>query len=489
MVAPGKPRSSLLRMRVAATLIACAAAVSWTLMQVHESGHTLHSSSSSSSSSNSNSSSSSSKSSGSSSSLARIGWYGHDFSARPVSGLTLQEARHICSDNSGNLVWAYGAWHLVDPDLAEMLHLRPPYTDPIDVLLLPTANILVNESSYAVGGKGYTTQVLAMVRAVKVPILTIGLGSQIRFDDVPSAASAAEEEQAGEQAGQQGEATNGTLAVRQQEAHQGGSDYSAASAVQLHPQQVALLQRVEATGGLTVTRGRFTAAIMEANGLAPPLPLGCPSLFINHNPQLGAVLQQKWRAVLRKRDPNLRLGVTLPKVHMDRPFPSDLVRLLAERVLKVFPRSVVVLQTLGDLNLLKTMHDKHGLYLQPDRVRHYYDVEAWTAGLKACCDLVWGFRIHGTMAAIAAEVPGIVVSKDYRIKELAEAMTLPTMDILQAKLDPDTFDLFDFLDATDGMDGRRFDRRRREVAQVYVKEFERLHVPLHPGIAALADSP
>jgi hypothetical protein len=96
-------------------------------------------------------------------------------------------------------------------------------------------------------------------------------------------------------------------------------------------------------------------------------------------------------------------------------------------------------------------------------------------------------HLHG--AAIAAEVPGIVVSKDYRIKELAEAMTLPTMDVLQAKLDPDTFDLFDFLEAADGMDGRRFDRRRQEVARVYAEEFERLHVPLHPGIAALAAPP
>ncbi|EFN52219.1 hypothetical protein CHLNCDRAFT_139069 [Chlorella variabilis] len=397
----------------------------------------------------------------------KVGWIGHVFDAKPSTiGLTLSEAKPIATDNSGNLVWAYGARCLLDPNTTEPVALVPPYTEHIDAFLLPQANLLMNISNYDMV-RGYTSFVLKVSRAVKAPIAVIGIGSQVRFDDAPLLEE--------------------------------GADMSAAaaSAVQLHPQQVAFLKQVEASGGIITTRGKFTAAIIEGNGLPPPLPLGCPSVFINHNPRLGAVLQRKWDAVLRRRDPNLRLAVTLPAIPGDQPYPLGLVSLLARRVLEAYPNSVVVLQTSRDEDTLDAMHSHFGLYLRPSRIRYFYDVESWIAGLKSCCDLVWGFRIHGTMAGVAAEVPGIVIARDFRIRELAEAMALPTVDMFDpatmetsaGRLDPDTFDLFDFLAAVKGFDGQRFDARRRKAAKVYSAEFQRMKLPLHPGVEAIAELP
>jgi hypothetical protein len=85
-------------------------------------------------------------------------------------------------------------------------------------------------------------------------------------------------------------------------------------------------------------------------------------------------------------------------------------------------------------------------------------------------------------------VPGIVVSKDYRIKELAEGMALPTVDMLDflAAVDLDKFDLFDFMASVKAYNARGFDAHRAEVAAEYVRQFEKLGVPLNPEMAAMA---
>lgn len=133
------------------------------------------------------------------------------------------------------------------------------------------------------------------------------------------------------------------------------------------------------------------------------------------------------------------------------------------------------------------MHDRYGLYLRHDRVRHYYDVQSWLDGLAACCDMVWGFRIHGAMAGVAAGLPSVVLARDFRVAELAAAMALPTGDAGELPLDPAAWDFFDHLESLGGLDGPRFDARRQEVAAAYAREFRRLGVPLHPAIRVLAD--
>jgi hypothetical protein len=85
-------------------------------------------------------------------------------------------------------------------------------------------------------------------------------------------------------------------------------------------------------------------------------------------------------------------------------------------------------------------------------------------------------------------VPGIVVSKDYRIKELAEGMALPTVDLLDflAAVDLDKFDLFDFMVGVKAYNATGFDAHRAEVAAEYARQFGRLGVPLNPEVAAMA---
>ncbi|KAI3433676.1 hypothetical protein D9Q98_003485 [Chlorella vulgaris] len=394
----------------------------------------------------------------------RIGWVGHSLTDRPPSGLRLKDAVRVATSNFGNLVWAYAAWQLLDHAAVEVVEVvRPGVKVEVDALLMPTANLLFDATPYIKSPMQRHTQMLyGLAHSVAAPTLLVGIGSQVEFDQVLGV----------------GVAGNKTKAV--------SADFAAAADVVLHQQQVQLLRQVQKSGGIITTRGKFTEAIITANGLNPPLPIGCPSFMLNHNPRLGEVLQKKWDAVLAARSTKLRLAITMPATPRTKGLPLH-ADLLAKRIFKLFPNSVAVLQTEEDAYTLQRLNAKHGVCLGAERVLFYYDAQSWIDGLKDF-DFVFGFRIHGTMAALAAEVPGIVVSKDYRIKELAEAMALPSVDLLAAKLDDDSFDLFEFMDTLTSYEAAGFDQRRREAAAVYVREFERLKVPLNPGVAAIAGS-
>jgi hypothetical protein len=305
----------------------------------------------------------------------KIGWVGHVFGERPPSGLSVTEAVSVATNNFGNLVWAYSAWKLVDPNATELVPLiAPPFSTPVDAVLLPTANMLVNSSKYK-DVEDYTRILVNIVNGISpqtAPIMLIAIGSQVEFEETPGVPSSIEAAAA-----------------------------TGAGHIVLDPEQISFLQRIKASGGMMTTRGRFTEQIIAANGLPPPLPLSCPSLFLNHVPRLGATLQQKWDAVLQQRDPNLRLAITLPNIPADdkgREKYAEVVRFLAEHILKPYRKTAtVILQTMWDVDTLEIINVKYGVHLRPDRIRHFYDVDAWVEGMKSCCDFVFGFRIHGTV--------------------------------------------------------------------------------------------
>ncbi|KAI3432823.1 hypothetical protein D9Q98_010407 [Chlorella vulgaris] len=75
----------------------------------------------------------------------KFGWVGHVFaSERHQSCHSGGERFH---NNFGNLVWAYSAWKLVDPNATELvLLIAPPFSTPVNAVLLLTANMQVNSS-------------------------------------------------------------------------------------------------------------------------------------------------------------------------------------------------------------------------------------------------------------------------------------------------------------------------------------------------------
>jgi hypothetical protein len=239
-------------------------------------------------------------------------------------------------------------------------------------------------------------------------------------------------------------------------------------------------------------RGAFTAEVVAAApGAATPLPLGCPTLLINHAPTLGAQLAAKLRAFAAARDANATIVVTLPAPGWPAHLRARVLALIAHKMLAPFPNAVVLLQSRGDLATLEEMRTQHGFRLAPERQHFFYDVDAWLAFMGAA-DAAVGFRLHGSMSAVAAGTPTVVISTDWRVRELAEAHRLPTTTILDAAFASDAatekFDLHDFVHRMEQtFSGSAFDANRAAAAAGFVRLFAAAGLGVHPGVAALAE--
>ncbi|GBF93892.1 phosphate phosphoenolpyruvate translocator [Raphidocelis subcapitata] len=371
-------------------------------------------------------------------STVRVGMV-HGIKGRPRSGLSWGEAIKWATDNVGNMMWRYGAQTLVDPN-ATCLTLVDQSTivyTQHDVLLLPEANLLINESQYHMVA-GHTNMLRDVLRKTPAPVLLLGIGSQVEMQ--------LDAERAG----------NGSR-----------EHLVPASNVLLHSDQVDFLHSVEGRGGVFSVRGQYTADVCAANGVHGAMPLGCPSLFINGNPALGSVLGTKMERLLAARSQGLRVAVTLPHLHTNMA-----LAFLASKVFSRFNNVAVIIQTPRDLMVLKRLQREHGVVIRYEDIRYFYDVQDWITAVSHGFDLVIGFRIHGTMAALAAAVPAVVIVQDHRILELAETMAVPHVAVVDPVVSAPQHNLFDLVAAA-GFSGARFDAVRTKLARGYRELFAR----------------
>lgn len=395
----------------------------------------------------------------------RVGWL-YSTSRKAPYGLSPFEGGAYATDNSGNVVWEVASLRVLDPNTTVPVHV--PGKEKVDALFIATANLLVNASVYRLGMHSVQQMYIDHTRRLSVPTLVAGLGSQVDFPGGLVLGN-----------------VNSTLT-------RGSESDSIPSDFMLDQKHLEWLKLVHASGGAAMVRGRFTEAVILRAAGPPPVAVGCPSLFLNHNTKLADVLRRKWDAVLQQRNTSLRLAVGLPHVphipHVGADYPESrvLLKFLADHIFKVFPNSFVVVQTKHDVDQTIRMLQQYGVFLGFDRVRYFYDIDSWVGYLKKHADMLFGFRIHGTMMGLAAEVPSVVISTDHRIRELAEIMAIPTTSLQDSKFNnAQKFDLFNFLAAL-GFDSGAFHERRKHIAKEYVRVFDRMKIGLHPGIVAIS---
>lgn len=116
----------------------------------------------------------------------------------------------------------------------------------------------------------------------------------------------------------------------------------------------------------------------------------------------------------------------------------------------------------------------HVLYRE-NRVRFFVDPDTWIDFLKTR-DFAFGTRIHGTIAALAAGTPGMLLSHDARTLELAEYHRIP-YKLVESAVSVDAADLAEQADFTD------FNEFRAEASRRFAAFFERNDVPhiMQPG--------
>jgi hypothetical protein len=210
-----------------------------------------------------------------------------------------------------------------------------------------------------------------------------------------------------------------------------------------HPSIIKLLQLVKERCKVAGLRGEFTQRLLAKFDVKNTEIIGCPTNFINKDPDFVSKLESKWKK------PVFSFIAT-----GDEPWPKDLLKRDAER------------------QMIDWVNKGHGLFLQqsvepfikyarqnnpyqdadvpphhesslrktlaPDmtdeqfrgfiatKLRLYYSIDQWMED-SARVDFSIGLRLHGNMAAWQASTPAIWVYHDSRTRELAETMALPHM--------------------------------------------------------------
>ncbi len=240
-------------------------------------------------------------------------------------------------------------------------------------------------------------------------------------------------------------------------------------------------------------RGQFTLEQLDERGIgSSAVVTGCPSNFIQFNPNFLSDIAQKQR-VLPSR---IAVAAGIPFLPALAKLESDMADLIQQE-----PGGYIVQHNLkmlwlarGELDRLPPEQQelfrgyiRPGLSMEEFRhwcVRHavaYFDAERWMTELKSY-DFVVGTRFHGAMLAIQAGTPAGCISHDSRTAELCETMAIPTrpastIDSINREA---LRDMFPF-------DQNGYLARRKELCRSYLGIMEGAGIELRDYLSVMAD--
>ncbi|MFT7057527.1 MAG: hypothetical protein ACJASV_000025 [Pseudorhodobacter sp.] len=370
----------------------------------------------------------------------------------------------VLGANAGNLMFQYAATQLIDADLTHISPAETPYSDTsalsrAQALVFPAANHLRLGADWT-GLNNYLGN-------CKRPLVIFGLGAQAPGPEGESATIAG---------------------------------------LKTDPHVRRLVDILREKAVLVTVRGQFSRRACEELGLTGTLALGCPSVFLNPDPEMGQKLAVKLAGLQQDQAqgqfaPRFALTAAAPfEIRGDAP-KQDL-----ERRLFAWARAAdgFYVQQSGGLSSMKaadghwydlelqTLHSIAAV-LAPNvtplevwaylarQGRFYSSAPDWIAAMGAC-NLVLGTRLHGTMAALAAGTLAAIITHDSRTSELADTMHLPQLSMADAMASPHLGDALGRI----RFDGAAFDAWRGRAAAQLLAACDHIGLPLTGPIQTLA---
>ena len=308
--------------------------------------------------------------------------------------------RNVIANNVGNLVFTSAVhralsapgvsvssnrWN-VSPDNADRIN------DEYDVFVVPLANAFRN------GFRERLQQTTELIERLTIPVVVVGVGAQSDLEYDADRIS-----------------------------HLDESVKRFVSAV---------LDRSSSIG----VRGEFTAEYLQRLGFRDVDVIGCPSMFL--------------------RGPELRVEPTVDALDAESPIAitiSPYVKMMGSITManyQRYPNMVYVGQDVDTLDLMLRgqlaedaeavspipVNVSHPLY-QQGRMRFFVDPWTWFDFL-AQQRFAFGTRIHGTIAALLAGTPAVLLAHDSRTLELARYHDIPHRLVSDVPADVDAAQLF-----------------------------------------------
>jgi hypothetical protein len=351
--------------------------------------------------------------------------------------------QNLIGNNAGNLVFIDAAHKLLsapgatvapdrfrtDPRAADRIN------DEFDTYVLPLAN------AFRPSFVQVLDRMTELISRLRIPVVVLGVGAQATLD------------------------------------------YDWTRLGPIEPSVKAFVKAVLDHGPSIGVRGELTAEYLRSLGFSDVEVVGCPSLFA--------------------RGPDLRVERAMPELTPDARIAltvSPYVKAFGPIVthhLEAYPNLVYIAQDIESLELLlwggthpdawKTtdnpVHLAHPL-IRDDRTLFFLDPFPWIEDLRTR-DLSFGTRIHGTIAALLAGTPGVVVAHDSRTLELARYFDIPHRTIRDVGPETDAADLYAEADWTALNEGHA---ARWATFQAYLARHRVDHAFAHDGAAEAWDA-
>lgn len=366
-----------------------------------------------------------------------------------LSNIFAKDAKTLFDEtggNSGNLAFQYAiASHLREKVSLLPWGVSPDHARSVgDIIVLPLANQLGTHTDLG--------SAAARLQEINLPVLGIGLGAQA-------------------------DAQGADVKL------QPGTETWLKTLVELSP-----------TGEPNLgVRGVFTKSVIERLGYErAPIVTGCPSNFINPDPNL----PEKLAVGFKKKPETIAVMAGIPFIPKISQIEQDLADMVTER-----GGAYIVQHGLEMLRIARNEFDAIApgtlelarSYIRPNLSMEafkawcrrfayaFYDVRAWMDYVRRF-DFVVGTRFHGAMIAIQAGVPAACITHDSRTQEMCQTMGIPYRhyDEISGKITADNVrDLFDF-------DPERYRETRTVLLGRYLKIYRDADVPFARDLHGLS---
>lgn len=379
-------------------------------------------------------------------------------------------------DNYGNMVWRYASSMMLNPattwvDPSDRLALVNLTDGPVDALIVATANTL-----HLTDEPILQDLIEAMTDRVKrrdVPTIVVGIGIQFEFDNNDK----------------NYELNRTDLALY----HDFQKEFLL---------EISKRQKTPAIG----VRGDLTKAVCENSGISNCVSMGCPSLTISRDLNLGKTLETNWLAVEKKLHANekIKIAMTVP-AFANSEAVTTAFGVIAAIVERYGSQVTVITQAKTDSERLSQFIDRRwkkmspitGLKSSMVQYEEYYNVESWLVGARKY-DLCLSFRIHGSMTFIGSGVPTVAVPTDFRIMELLYAMKISYMlpEQLQTLLNramksgaQNNDFVLSVMDGVENRDFQAFEDNRRMKLKAWKSILEEIGLEMDPALTKIISSP
>ena len=252
----------------------------------------------------------------------------------------------------------------------------------------------------------------------------------------------------------------------------------------LGPQTIRLAKVLSERNRYLSVRDEYTYAILEKIGIKNAVITGCPSNFINLDPNLGQAIATRAAACSQKKQSWGDLRTHISEISGGHSFSNQVLRQLFA-VLHHSP-SFYILQSpvlfpllLGGQEVVPEPYlssqlaefetiDQYVCFLK-SKLLHFSSIDGWLDFARTC-DLSLGMRIHGSIIPLQAGVPAMIIAHDSRTEGLSDFMDIPAIspESLGAYLEAEPARVFDQI----GLKMGGYDSRRCEIAKIFVSYLE-----------------